>query len=325
MIFLGVNSPSEAQTQGNFLLSHRFRGKRPRSRGDGQSGPGSENRPSRQSKLHHLFLIVVNRSDYVVQKVKLGAAVKPTKPPSKKKIFPFTSLPPELKNKIYNYLLTCGHEVPIIWKLRQYRHVAALGDTETFQSFLQRGRYRPFSPSRNVLKPSFGPNILVLNHQMHAETSAILYGANLFAFEDTRALHAFCANIGPKNCALLRQLAVKHMGYSKGSKALNNPAFAMLGRAVNLTRLAMDCSIHYSGRGEQIARQFYRDAHHWIEAVASSKGRRDAALDIIELGVQNVRGFEYSDDAHGELRALTKSFRAELRRMLKVGRSELQT
>ncbi|KAL9003105.1 MAG: hypothetical protein Q9188_004010 [Gyalolechia gomerana] len=258
------------------------------------------------------------------KKVKLNAAAGSTKPLPKKKIFPFTSLPPELKNKIYNYVLTCDHEVPIIWRLRQYRHTAALGDTETFQNFLRRGRYRLYSPApKPILKPSFGPNILLLSRQMHAETSPILYGANVFAFEDTRALHAFCANVGPKNCALLQQLALKHMGYSKGSKALNNPAFAMLGSAVNLTRLAMDCSIHYSGRGEQIARQFYRDGHHWLEAVASNKGRRDAAVDIIELGMQNIRlyGYTSSDDEASnreKMPEITTSFRNELRRMLKV-------
>ncbi|KAL8937969.1 MAG: hypothetical protein Q9211_003423 [Gyalolechia sp. 1 TL-2023] len=261
-------------------------------------------------------------------KAKLSARARPTKSPPQKTIFPFASLPPELKNKIYNYVLTSDHEVPIIWRLRQYRHTAALGDSDTFQNFLRRRRYRLFSssptPPKPIWKPSFGPNILVLNRQMHAETLPILYGANVFAFEDTRALHAFCANIGPKNCALLQRLALKHMGYSKGSKALNNPAFAMLGSAVNLTCLAIDCSIHYSGRGEQIARQFYRDGHHWLEAVASSRKRRDAAVDVVELGLENIR--HYGSNRFGDedeaadretLLAITTSFRNELRRMLK--------
>lgn len=257
------------------------------------------------------------------KKVKLSAAPQPTKPLPKKKIFPFASLPPELKNKIYGYVLTSEHEVPIIWKLRQYRHIAALGDTESFQSFLRRGRYNYLAkPTKQIETPSFGPNILRLNRQIYAETLPILYGANTFAFEDSRAMLAFCACIGPTNCALLRQLTLKHMGYSKGTKSLNNPAFAQLASAVNLTRLSMQCSIHYSGRGEQIARQFYRDAHHWLEAVATNKGRRDAGVEIVELGVDNVRYYGYTSDnedaAHTKLPAVTASFQTELRRMLKA-------
>ncbi|KAI4181390.1 MAG: hypothetical protein L6R41_006652 [Letrouitia leprolyta] len=255
------------------------------------------------------------------KKVKLSAPSKPAKPLLKKQIFPFTSLPPELKNKIYEYVLTSEHEVPIVWKLRQYRHIAVLGDTDSFQAFLRRGRYSYLSkPAKQVQTPSFGPSILRLNRQFYAETLPILYGANTFAFENTHAMLAFCACIKPKNCALLRQVSLKHMGYSKGTKALNNPGFAQLASAVNLTRLIMDCSIHYSGRGDQIARQFYRDAHHWLEAVASNKGRRDAAVEIVELGVENVRYYGYTSDnedaSRAKLLAITASFHDELRRML---------
>ena len=111
-----------------------------------------------------------------------------------------------------------------------------------------RGRFWPSVPTSTETPSrlaSFIPKLLVLNHQIYAEAQPILYGHNSFAIEDTAALHAFCANIGPKNCASIREIRIKGWGQSKVYKAMNHPAFTILANAVNLERLYIDCQIHY--------------------------------------------------------------------------------
>lgn len=274
--------------------------------------------------------------DGLHKKAKLVATVTATKPLPKKKIFPFLSLPPELKNKIYDYTLTCDHEIPLISKARQYRHAIELGTTETFQKTLRQRRgwgyfNRSVAVAIPVTKPSLGPNLLLLNKEIHAETQPILYGANVFAFEDMKALHTFCANIRPKNCAALRELNIKHWGNSSSTKGANFAAFTVLASAINITRLNMDCEVAQGswGTGKNIARQFYRDGHTWLEAVGLAKGKRDAAVDLIDLGLQNVNRPYVEDPSsskHGQeelkkqkekLAVLMAEFRKELRALLK--------
>ena len=190
-----------------------------------------------------------------------------------------------------------------------------------------RGRYYGrLSGPRNVPADRFSlvPNLLALNHQVHAETYPILYGGNVFALDDTTALYSFCANIGPKNCAALRELTIKEFGYSTAHKALNHPAFTIMASAINLTRLHLDCLVHPWGGQQHMARKFFSDAHHWLEAVGSARGRRDAAVDIIDLGQQNFRSPFNSGTQSGQQADLSKpqemieKFQSELRKLLRA-------
>ncbi|KAL8826047.1 MAG: hypothetical protein Q9170_007560 [Blastenia crenularia] len=259
-----------------------------------------------------------------------------TKPVPKKAVFPFNSLPPELKNKIY-FTALASEYIALVSKLRQCRHVVGLGDTETFQSFRRwrRGRYGWYAPvpaTTPIIRPSLVPNMLAVNRQMFAEAQPILYGANVFAFEDTKTLHTFCANIGPKNCAALRELSVKHWGQTAARRAMNYPAFCALASAVNLTRLSLDCDVSYgSASPRNKARQFHRDGFLWLEAVGRAKGHRDAAVDLIDLGIENVDEWKNINDwdGHGngrksdeakliELPKVVVDFRTELRMLLEA-------
>ncbi|KAL8784308.1 MAG: hypothetical protein Q9213_004066 [Squamulea squamosa] len=261
------------------------------------------------------------------KRAKVDVAVEPTKPLPKKHIFPFTSLPAELKNRIYDYALTTEYEIPLVSKTFMFRRTVGLGDNDSFQAFRRRGgfgrwSYRIARTQANtipVTRPSFAPRLLSLSRQIHAETQPILYGANAFTFEDTKSLLAFCANIGPKNCATLQELSIKHWGNTAGGRALNFPCFAMLASAVNLTSLNLDCFIRW-GHGERIARQFFRDGHIWLEAVGTSKGRRDAAVDVIHLGLENLSPYGRSGNGTREeqLEEMTREFRTELRKLLRA-------
>lgn len=152
----------------------------------------------------------------------------------------------------------------------------------------------------------------------------ILYGSNVFALEDTTALHAFCANIGPKNCATLRELHIKAWGYTKSHKAMNHPAFTILGQAVNLERLYIDCQIHW-GAPTHVAKQIFRDGHHWFEIMGIAKGRVDAAVEILDIGDKNLGArYQYSDEngrsweKSPDEEKKKKEFQTELRRLLKA-------
>lgn len=240
------------------------------------------------------------------------------------------SLPSEVKNMIYNYALTSECEIPLVSGSKGYRHTIELGDTNNFQSFRRRayhawdGAYIPRRVATiPIIRPSFAPTIIALNREIHAQAQRILYGANAFTLEDPKALLAFCANIGPKNCAYLQEVSLKHWGNTVVRRAMCHPAFAMLASAVNLKSLNLDCCIHW-GAGSGTGRQFFRDGHNWLEAVATKEGRRDAAVDLVKLGMQHIArprvGAMSTDHTTEEekLDKMTDAFQAELRRLLKA-------
>ena len=256
-----------------------------------------------------------------MQKAKATSPVQPPKPLPKKKIFPFASLPPELKNKIYFFALTSHEPIHLISKRRDhYRHTVALGDTESFGKDSRRGSYGYLRRNDNptIRKPPLVPQFLALNRHFHAETQPILYGANTFAVENMKALHTFLASIGVKNCESLQQLSVKQLGQSRATSSMAYPAFVLLANAVNLVRLEMDCAISW-GEGDRIGRAFWREAHHWIESIGRHKGRRDAALDIVALTTKTVSLWYEKPGKTKEalLEGIVVDFKAELRGLLK--------
>ncbi|KAL8846133.1 MAG: hypothetical protein Q9221_008750 [Calogaya cf. arnoldii] len=254
------------------------------------------------------------------EKAKTIPAIRPPKPLPKKRIFPFPSLPAELKNKIYSYALTSDDAIHLISKRRhQFRHSVALGDTDSFGKDSRRGSYGYMRSNTNLVirKPPLVPQLLALNQQIHDETQPILYGANIFAVEDMKALHTFLAEIGHKNCAALQQISIKQLGHSRTTSSMAYPAFVLLSNAVNLTRLEMDCAISY-GEGNRIGRAFWREAHHWMESIGRHKGRRDAALDIVKLTTKNVSPYlERSGSTKEQLLGeIVADFQLQLRGLL---------
>ncbi|KAL8951797.1 MAG: hypothetical protein Q9222_002246 [Ikaeria aurantiellina] len=269
--------------------------------------------------------------DPKIHSVQISSPPVIEKPLPETRIFPFKSLPAELKNEVYRHALSSEYEIMLVSKIRQYRRVVTLGETDNFQSFRRR-RNRwggmPFGAPNptQVCRPSLVPNLLVMNREIYAETQPILYGANTFALEDTITLLNFAAGIGRRNCETLRELSLKHYGDSATRKAMNHPAFSMLASAVNLTRLNLDCTVGWgygiSTLGPSIATQFYRDAHHWLDAVGCAKGQRDAAVDIIFLGEENVRRLHLvqlspPENKQENLKIVSAAFRESLRSLLK--------
>ena len=233
-----------------------------------------------------------------------------------------------MRDEIYRHALTDAEELFLIARTRQYRRTAQIAAPIDARDARRRHRY--WSPSPDTVAnqdstwvPKLVPNILALSRRVHDEAQPILYGRNVFALDDTAALHAFIASIGPKNCATLRELQINGWGFSRAHKAINHPAFTILGQAVNLRRLHIKCQIHW-GNPTEVARQIYRDGHHWFHTLAIAKGRVDAGVDILDIGDQNlgaryqwtnnVREWVKSTDEEEKI----KQFQAELRKLLKA-------
>jgi hypothetical protein len=91
--------------------------------------------------------------------------------------------------------------------------------------------------------------------------------------------------------------------------------------ATNLQRLKILGTIatSYAVDGPKgVARQFYQDAFPWIDAVGVSKGRFDAALDILELSPHNFTHNDHRaklNDAELEAKN-TEKFKEEVRKLL---------
>jgi len=255
-----------------------------------------------------------------------------TKPLPKKKIFPFDSLPAEIKNQIYELALTAEDGIFLISKTKHYR-CTIQRDMPSFPHSVRgstkiRRRYgnvfgggqasEDFAGSAEPPElTALAPNILLLNREIYAQARPFLYSSNSFFLEDTTALHAFLSNIGPKNCASLTDLTIRGWGYSKAHKAMNHPAFTMLASAINLERLYIDCRIH-QGQPMSTARQFYRDGFHYLEGIGTAKGRFDAAVNVIEISPENVESHRYRSDGTDEhsVEERMEQFRGELRKLL---------
>lgn len=180
-----------------------------------------------------------------------------------------------------------------------------------------------FSSPREKETPEAIPNLaialLAANRQIYSEALPILY-SNTFMLEDTTALHAFMANLNPKTRSLLEIISIRNWGRTKSHKALNHPGLTMLAGAVNLKRLHFDTRIAGGGGPQRVARQIYRDGFHWLEAVGSAKGKKDAAVELIEVLESNwQRGFWLTRREEPEGRGSQQNleaFRGELRKLL---------
>ena len=259
-------------------------------------------------------------SNILLQKLKVARTNVSNRPLPKRKIFPFMSLPAELRNQIYALALTDAKIIHLVSQTKRYRRTVRRSVPSRIDPRTQRrSHHYQISPSQlrdtsaEITLPTLVPNVLVLNKAIYAETQPILYAGNTFAVEDTMAMHVFLAIIGPKNRATVTDLTIRGWGQTKAHKSLNHPAFTMLASAMNLTRLQLDC--HIWGGPKRVARQLYWDGFHWFEAVGVTKGKFDAALDMLEVS-ERYMGPSWHRRSELSLEAHFEELKAELRKLL---------
>jgi hypothetical protein len=160
------------------------------------------------------------------------------------------------------------------------------------------------------------PSLLAVNKQIHREGRDFLYG-NDFVFADTLALYAFMINIGPASASSLKRMHLLGWGRNRTMKAYNNACFSVLIWASGLEKFCIKTTLGWRDEAASAARQLYRDAFPWLEAVGNAKGRFDAAIDILEMDGVSIGFYDRSTRSQQELeKAELAKFNAELRRHL---------
>lgn len=229
----------------------------------------------------------------------------PRRPKKAAKPFPFLRLPAELRDYIYELALVDPNGLSLVNKTKALRRTVTQGDIleehgTGYRSwnFLRRNPHLNHSQTSADQSEDEGPRVharlspslLAVNKQVHAEAVSRLY-AQPIALEDTLALHSFLGIIGAANRLELADLTVKSRGHGRGTHhAMNFASMTLLSTCTNLRKLRLDCLIYSgwrTGGPKATAAQLYRDGHCFLEALGTAHGRKDAAIDIVELGKEN--------------------------------------
>ncbi|USP82098.1 uncharacterized protein yc1106_09372 [Curvularia clavata] len=226
-------------------------------------------------------------SDFEIPQAKKPKAKTTSKPLPQRKIFRFLDLPAELRNTIYSYTLSDPAGINIVGAFRHRRRTVMRMPAEFVNTpDGPRRRIQRYMNERNAdhrkALPPIVPSLLAVNKQIYAEAVNILYD-NEFVFIDSSSLYAFLINLGPSGARRLKSIRIMGWLHSRGKITYNHACFALLAWATNLTSLHIESPIGYWRSTNLGVDQFYRDAFPWIEAFGTAKGKRDAAIDILQL------------------------------------------
>jgi hypothetical protein len=179
-----------------------------------------------------------------------------------------------------------------------------------------RGKYRRFAPC-----------LLAVCKQISKEGRDILY-ANDFIFDEPLTLHSFLVNIGPGTASLLKKITLATCERRRSMhKAYNHASFAVLITATNIEKLTIDGWRWGSSGGKWVARQVYRDAFPWLEAVGAAKGRVDAAVELIDIPEENFNRYSWRRTSSGDhdVEKDKEAFRVELSKLLGAFQKRIRT
>ncbi|KAE9962558.1 hypothetical protein BLS_000178 [Venturia inaequalis] len=271
------------------------------------------------------------------QKLENSEAAAAAQPPAKKNIFPFMSLPPEIRNNIYKMALfdPAGHH--LVKHRAAWRRGAVRVSPKNFKElnvnwWARRRRHRRWWQTDSEIQvsddevPSYvrlSSRILRICRAMYDEAIGILYSQPI-TLTDTYALHDFMVQIGPKHRALLRDVEVCEWGSGGAHGAMNFPAMATMADAVNLERIKLN--VNKWGSSE-LALRVWRECYPFLEAFGRANGRKDAVVDILELYDSQFKrvthtwtstGCEHHELPEDEER---ERFQKLLRRMLITGQA----
>ena len=138
------------------------------------------------------------------------------------------------------------------------------------------------------------PSLLAVSKQIHQESRGILYG-NEFKLLDPLAMHSFLVDCGPRAALLLKKVTLLRWSAYRGMhKGYNHSAFALLASATNLTQFRFEGYLACRSLPKWVARQIYRDAFPWLEAVGAAKGQADAAVTLVEVSRRNFQSSWYN-------------------------------
>ncbi|ORY17127.1 hypothetical protein BCR34DRAFT_671412 [Clohesyomyces aquaticus] len=249
-------------------------------------------------------------------------ATRPSRPLPKRKIFPFLELPAELRLMIYEMCLVDPQPIVLQAVTQNYRRTVERAGKDwikqRYHHWTNRMVAEADEPGETLEPRILIPSILAVNRQINQEAREMLY-ENKFCFCDPLALHSFLANIGPRAALLIKDITIGSWQYSRGMhKAYNHACFALLANATNIEHLKLDCWLGTGSQPKWVARQIYRDGFPWLEAMASAKGKLDAAVDVIEIRNDNFSGRGWRSRSQVSAEKDAEDFKNELRRLLGV-------
>ncbi|KAF2871025.1 hypothetical protein BDV95DRAFT_52681 [Massariosphaeria phaeospora] len=237
------------------------------------------------------------------------------KPLPKRKIFPFLTLPAELRNRIYEECLPAttieaddADAEPTIWlraKQRSYRRGVEFMPTVTqneiengFNTRIRRGTGRGKScwrgakatpPRADNTTPPHSLNILAVCQQIYTEAAPMLY-ARRFVFTDPDALFAYATLLTPRTAAQLRHISLSNYSHSRSRKNRGFAAFAMLAAkgATQLLSLRIDCALGYFHTWSAWRRRGGIDRQQPVPKRVARKVFRDACVWLDAMGARGV-------------------------------------
>jgi hypothetical protein len=269
-------------------------------------------------------------------KAKRARKEKPVKP------FPFLSLPSELRNRIYFLALEDPDGMVMDEGWRAHRRVPKRSQYDSSN----KNRYpgvenlshspRCYPTSKWSSPHTLSPSLLAVSKQIYAEAAAILYSQPLH-FTCATALHSFLAPLSNETASLIHSMSLQaYETYNRGvRRAMVVSALTLLPKCTNLKTMRLEAFDHYfhngtnwptpqkAGKfeGQGIARQLYRDAAFWFDAVGAEK-----ALQVLDVsGLQRSvygRDQKHRDEAAETVRIANVVFAEELTLLInKAGRS----
>jgi hypothetical protein len=289
---------------------------------DGDRTFGKVYGPPRSSPCASSLTVSQKTTKKAPPKKKIKTTTKPKTKAKKEKAFRFLDLPPELRDMIYEMTLADVNGISIVGHQFNYRHIARRGPVYSKEHYIRGWRGRRLGVrDRNgeqvsPITTTFVPALLAVNKQINAEGINFLYGHD-FAFADSTALHSFLATIGADNQRRLTQIEVKSWGQSGVAKGHNHASLTLLAGATNLKSLILACDVSvYSHKPARIAARVFGDAHRFLEAYGAANGRKDAAVDILELDESSFAHWGQSKVANPDI--MITSFKTCLRSLLGV-------
>ncbi|KAH0364379.1 hypothetical protein KCU65_g6801, partial [Aureobasidium melanogenum] len=218
------------------------------------------------------------------------------------KVFPFLSLPSELRNKIYSLALEDPDGMVLHEGWRAHRRVPKRCQ---YHSYEDRERYagvgnlayseQGYHNQEGEASCTLIPSLLAVNKQIYAEAAAMLYSQPLH-FVNMTALHSFLAPLSNQTGSLVRNITIHNYETSGRGvrKAMNVSAMTLLRTCSNLETLRIEAfsDYYWHGRywnkpttqkagkieGTGIAQQIYRDAAFWFDTIGAEK-----ALQVLDI------------------------------------------
>lgn len=235
----------------------------------------------------------------------LKQRAKADRPLPKRKIFPFLSLPRELRDMIYEHAV--GTPAIIVERPPASQDESPTSGDENstqpspppppptayvskvIQIAADEFRYRRRAVRRQRYQEApIVTALLGVCRQIHAEAAPVLYSATRFEFYDPAALHTFVAGLSRPTRALLRDVKLKEWFYRRSyCRAYNHAAFAVMAEGCTGVRSFRFCTGTWEKQPKWEARRIYRYAYPWLDSlVAAKEGGVAEVLGVLAAGVE---------------------------------------